>query len=350
ALAESGVEAERVAQLGVSGTRSGKTVLELDALAVGRNGVALAGGLTLRLAPGQRVGIVGPNGCGKSTLLATLRSELEPVAGRVTLGKNTRVAYLDQARAGLDDTKTVFDVVADGRSVVTFAGESLTLRAYLERFSFDTAAQQQRVGTLSGGERARVALAKILRDETNLLILDEPTNDLDVDTLAALEHALLAFGGVVMTVTHDRWFLDRVATHILAFEPDGTFDVVVGNYADYAAKRLERRAAGREPAVSQPCNSQSAEHATRAAASADRARVAKLTYAERLELEKIEPKIEAAESKLAELQAKLEDPAFYERPHDEQRSFHDELALAGAEVERLMQRWEELEARREASQ
>ncbi|TPV93413.1 MAG: ABC-F family ATP-binding cassette domain-containing protein [Myxococcales bacterium FL481] len=345
ALAQSTVEVDRVAKLGVSGTRSGKTVLELDELAIGRDHTPLASGLTLRLSPGQRVGVVGPNGCGKSTLLATLRGELEPVAGRITLGKNTRVAYLDQARAGLDDTTSVFDVVADGRSVVTFAGETLTMRAYLERFSFDTAAQQQRVGTLSGGERARVALAKILRDETNLLILDEPTNDLDVDTLGALEHALLAFGGVVVTVTHDRWFLDRIATHILAFEPDHSFDVVVGNYGDYLAKRVESRAAKTKASERREGTGVQTE-STRSVTVENEPRPRKLTYAERLELDKLEPKIEAAEAKLAELQAQLEDPDFYRKPHEQQRTFHDDVAQAEALVGELMTRWEDLEARR----
>ena len=223
------------ARLAVGHAQTGRTVLEAEDLAVAIGGRRLFTGLTLRLSKGQRVGIVGPNGCGKTTLLHALTGQLAPAAGTVRLGKHTRIAYLSQSRADLDDDATVFDNVAEGRGRVTVAGQDMDVRTYLERFLFAPAEQRQRVGTLSGGERARVSLARTLRQDANLLVLDEPTNDLDVDTLAALEDALTAFAGAVLVVTHDRYFLDRVATHLLLFEPDGP-TLHTGTYRDLHAR------------------------------------------------------------------------------------------------------------------
>src|SRR5262249_31575675 len=161
---------------------------------------------------GERLGVVGRNGTGKTTLLRTIRGELPPAAGEVVLGKNTKIAYFDQHRAELDDAASIFDNVADKRSRIDLGGGSIEVRAYVERFLFDPYKQRQPVGSLSGGERARVALAKMLSRGANLVIFDEPTNDLDVATLNALELLLTEFDGCAIMVTHDRWFLNRVAT------------------------------------------------------------------------------------------------------------------------------------------
>ncbi|MCL4756171.1 MAG: ATP-binding cassette domain-containing protein, partial [Myxococcales bacterium] len=225
------VAEERVA-LSLEEARSGKTVLELEHLSLEIAGRTLVRDLTLYLPQGERVGIVGANGTGKTTLLRAIAGELAPSSGRLTLGQNTKLAYFDQERSGLDLDKSIFDNIGDqGRFELD--GQVLDTRSYLERFLFDSHEQRKRVAALSGGERARVALAKVLRAATNLVLLDEPTNDLDVATLGALEEMLLGFGGAALVVTHDRWFLDRVATSLLVFEGDGRVVRYPGNYETY---------------------------------------------------------------------------------------------------------------------
>ena len=249
-----------------STTRQGKTILELRGVQVANgDGPALNVPITLMLTAKDRIGIVGANGIGKTTLMRAIlaavdeaRTGVRPkdaprvVAGQIVVGKNTRVAYLDQARANLDDAKSIFDDVRGetGSTVVTLGlagGEQMDLRAYLELFLFDPHKQRQKVGSLSGGERARVALAKVLREGANLLMFDEPTNDLDLPTLAALEEMLDTYPGSVLVVTHDRAFLDRVPTAILAYEPDpsgkglATVECHAGGYQDYVAHKREER-------------------------------------------------------------------------------------------------------------
>jgi ATP-binding cassette subfamily F protein uup len=312
--------------------RTGRTILEADGLGLDIAGRTLVDGLDLRLSKGDRLGIVGPNGIGKTTLLRALLGEREPDRGVVRQGKNTRVAYLDQMRSGLDPDATVYAAVAGGRSHVEVGGSTIEMRAWLERFLFTGATQQQKVGTISGGERARVALARLLAEPANLLVLDEPTNDLDVDTLSALEEMLLEYAGTCLVVTHDRWFLDRVATAMLVFEGDGR---VVRHEGGWGAYRERRRAPVAEKPASKPRETPIAAPSTR------------LTYAERLELDALEPTIEAAEAKVARIEARLSDPATYEAGTDLGRTLTDDLPKARAEVERLMARWEELESKRE---
>jgi ATP-binding cassette subfamily F protein uup len=245
-LAEPVREASRI-QLDAAATRLGKTILELHDVGLERAGRRLIAKLTLYLVAGDRVGVVGLNGAGKTSLLQVVSGELAPTRGDVVRGTQTRVAYFDQARANLVDDWSVFDNVAEregaertGGGAVRLGDREVSLRVYLEQFLLDASKQRQKVRALSGGERARVALAKLLRTGANLLLLDEPTNDLDVDTLRALEEALLNFAGCAVVISHDRWFLDRIATHILAFEGDSQVVWFEGNYQDYEADRKRR--------------------------------------------------------------------------------------------------------------
>jgi ATPase subunit of ABC transporter with duplicated ATPase domains len=193
--------------------------------------------LDFDLPRGGIVGVIGGNGAGKTTLFKLITGQLRPTAGSLTVGPTVVVAHVDQFRDALDAGHTVYEEITGGGETVTLAGRSMNGRAYCSRFNFKGADQQKRVGDLSGGERNRVHLAKLLRSGGNLLLLDEPSNDLDVTTLRSLEEAITSFGGCVMVVSHDRWFLDRVATHILAFEGDSQVAWFEGNYQEYHEQR-----------------------------------------------------------------------------------------------------------------
>ena len=221
------------------GPRLGDVVVEADNLIKGYGERALIGGLSFTLPPAGIVGIVGANGAGKTTLLRLITGEEEPDAGTISLGRTAQVGYVDQDR-DLDSDATVWEAISGGQDDVTLGKRTVASRAYVSWFNFRGAAQQRRVGTLSGGERNRVHLARLLRNGANLLLLDEPTNDLDVDTLRALEDALVAFPGCAVVVSHDRWFLDRIATHIIAFEGNSEAVWFAGNYSDYEADRKRR--------------------------------------------------------------------------------------------------------------
>ena len=229
------------------GPRLGDVVVEATDLIKGYGDRALIGGLSFTLPPAGIVGVVGPNGSGKTTLLRLITGEEEPDAGEIRLGETVQLGYVDQGRE-LDPEQTVWEAISDGQDEIALAKRAVASRAYVSWFNFRGSDQQRRVGTLSGGERNRVHLAKLLRGGANLLLLDEPTNDLDVDTLRALEDALVEFAGCLVVVSHDRWFLDRIATHIIAFEGDSEVAWFAGNYADYEADR--RRRLGR--AANQP--------------------------------------------------------------------------------------------------
>jgi ATPase subunit of ABC transporter with duplicated ATPase domains len=195
---------------------------------------------SVALFKGEKVGLVGPNGAGKTTLFRMITGEEQPDAGTLTVGSTVNIAYVDQSRDALDSDKTVYEEISGGQDQLQFGRRSVNARAYAAGFNFRGADQQKKVGTLSGGERNRLHLAKLLKSGGNLLLLDEPTNDLDVDTLRALEEALLGFAGCAVVISHDRWFLDRIATHILAFEGNSEVVWFEGNYAEYAAD-LKRR-------------------------------------------------------------------------------------------------------------
>jgi len=196
--------------------------------------------VSFNLPPGGIVGVIGPNGAGKTTLFRMLIGREEPDSGTIRVGDSVRLAYVDQSRDALDPGKTVWEEISDGQDIIKVGQYETQSRAYVGRFNFRGPEQQKQVGLLSGGERNRVHLAKLLRSGGNLLLLDEPTNDLDVETLRALEEALLNFPGCAMVISHDRWFLDRIATHMLAFEGNSEVVFFQGNYADYAAD-LKRR-------------------------------------------------------------------------------------------------------------
>jgi ATP-binding cassette ChvD family protein len=221
--------------------RLGQLVIEAEHLRKGFGDRLLIEDLSFRLPPGGIVGVIGPNGAGKTTLFRMITGQETPDGGTLRIGDTVRMAYVDQSRDTLTADKTVWEEIADGQDVIELANKrAVPSRAYVAAFNFRGADQQKRVGQLSGGERNRVHLARMLKSGANLLLLDEPTNDLDVDTLRALEEALLDFAGCVMVISHDRWFLDRIATHILAFEGDSEVVWFEGNYADYEADRRRR--------------------------------------------------------------------------------------------------------------
>jgi ATP-binding cassette ChvD family protein len=222
------------------GPRLGELVIEANHIRKGFGDRLLIDDLSFKLPQGGIVGIIGPNGAGKTTLFRMLTGS-EPVdSGELRIGETVQVAYVDQSRDALDNSKTVWEEISDGQDIITVGKYEVNSRAYAARFNFAGSEQQKRVGDLSGGERNRLHLAKLLRSGGNLLLLDEPTNDLDVETLRALEEALLDFPGCAVVISHDRWFLDRIATHILAFEGDSEVIWFEGNYADYEADRKRR--------------------------------------------------------------------------------------------------------------
>ncbi|MBT7527738.1 MAG: energy-dependent translational throttle protein EttA [Rhodospirillales bacterium] len=222
------------------GPRLGTVVVEAKGLTKAHGAKLLIDGLDFQLPPGGIVGVIGPNGAGKSTLMQMITGAQEPDQGSLRLGETVKLGFVDQSRDSLEDGKTVWEEISDGEDEVILGKHHMPSRAYVGAFNFRGPNQQKKVGQLSGGERNRVHLAKMLKSGANFILLDEPTNDLDVDTLRALEEALLDFPGSAVVVSHDRWFLDRIATHILAFEGDSHVEWFQGNYADYEADRHRR--------------------------------------------------------------------------------------------------------------
>ncbi len=222
------------------GPRLGDLVIEARHLKKAYGDKVLYEDLSFNLPPGGIVGIIGPNGAGKTTLFRIMTGEEQPDGGELRIGPTVKIAAVDQSRDALDPNKTVWEEISDGQDIITVGNYQVQSRAYCSRFNFRGSDQQKKVGDLSGGERNRVHLAKLLKSGGNLLLLDEPTNDLDVETLRALEEAILAFPGCVVVISHDRWFLDRIATHILAFEGDSKVVWFEGNFADYEEDKKRR--------------------------------------------------------------------------------------------------------------
>ncbi len=220
--------------------RLGQNVIDFDELSKGFGDNLLIDDLTFKLPPGGIVGIIGPNGAGKTTLFRMITGPEKPDQGTIKIGESVKLGYVDQSRDSLDGKKTVWEEISGGLDMLALGKREVNSRAYCAAFNFKGADQQKKVGALSGGERNRVHLAKMLKSGANLLLLDEPTNDLDVDTLRALEEALEDFAGCAVLISHDRWFLDRIATHILAFEGDSHVEWFEGNFQDYEADKMRR--------------------------------------------------------------------------------------------------------------
>lgn len=222
------------------GPRLGNLVIEADKVTKAYGDRILVEGMAFSLPRGGIVGVIGPNGAGKTTLFRMITGQEKPDAGTIRVGESVRLAYVDQSRETLDQNKTIWEVISGGRDTIRLGNREINSRAYVARFNFSGTDQQKPVGTLSGGERNRVHLACMLKEGANVLLLDEPTNDLDVNTLRALEDALENFSGCIVVISHDRWFLDRIATHILAFEGDSKVVWFEGNFSDYEADRKKR--------------------------------------------------------------------------------------------------------------
>jgi ATPase subunit of ABC transporter with duplicated ATPase domains len=222
------------------GPRLGDVVVNADGLVKSFDDRLLIEGLTFLLPPGGIVGVIGANGAGKTTLFKMIVGDEQPDSGTIVIGATVSLAYVDQSRDDLNADNTVFDEISAGQEHMVVGNREIHARAYVASFGFKGSDQQKKVGEISGGERNRVQLAKVLRRGGNVLLLDEPTNDLDVDTLRALEDGLLGFPGCVVVISHDRWFLDRISTHVLAFEGDAVVRWFEGNFSDYEAERHKR--------------------------------------------------------------------------------------------------------------
>ena len=317
-----------------TGPRLGNTIVELDHVSKRLGGKLLFEDLTLVMKPGDRIGIVGPNGVGKTTLIKVILGVTPPDTGKVTIGANTRPAYLEQGRTELRDELTVLEEVGDGYDFVDLPDGKVHVRSFLRMMAFPDSVADTHVGKLSGGERNRVQLARLLRRGGNLLVLDEPTNDLDLPTLGALEDGLTRFPGCALIVSHDRWFLDRVATSILAFEGRGKVTLYEGSYAFYAERRGKTAAEPRKRAETKDTR----PPPTRPVAAR------KLTFKERAELAGMEDAIHAAEARVVELEAMLSDPSVFKERGTEVQALIGTLEAARREVERLFARWQELDA------
>jgi ATP-binding cassette subfamily F protein uup len=322
----------------------GNTVIELVNAGVRLDGSSSARwlfrGLNLSLAPQQCVGIVGPNGAGKTTLLRLCLGLRSPDEGSVTIGKRIVFNYVDQERMHLDEKATVLSEIEDTDETVYFGGQPLGARSYLRRFLFADARINERVDRLSGGERARLMLAKVLKRGGNVLVLDEPTNDLDLGSLRLLEEALVHFDGSALVVSHDRFFLDRICDQIVAFEEDGVH-VQPGNYSYYAERKNARTARERD-ALGVVRAAKDDRPVAAAAAATQRRPIKKLSFKEQRELDSMEAAIVAAEARVADLEKTLNDPQFYATRAAEASEYVARLEAARAEVTRLYARWEEL--------
>ncbi len=316
----------------------GNVVIELEQAGVNVGSEAnprwLFRHLDLSIRPGTCTGIVGKNGVGKTTLLKLCLDQLQPTEGTAVLGKRVKINYIDQTRMQLDGTGSLLDEISDGNEKVQFGNETLGARAYLRRFLFNDERINERVDLLSGGERARLMLAKVLKTGGNLIVLDEPTNDLDLPSLRMLEEALSAFGGSILCVSHDRYFLDRICDQIIAFEEEG-IQVSPGNYSYYLEKRQQREAAQR----AQMQAHKPIRNAPKAAA-----KPRKLSQKERAELSSIEDRIFAAETETSAIEMRMNDPEFQLHHYTRIPSEIEKLQAARAAVTALYERWEELQA------
>lgn len=318
--------------------RSGTRVIDVRDLSFSWQGTPIVSGLTTTLMRGDKVGLIGPNGAGKTTLLKLLLGDLPPETGEVRQGAKLQIAYFDQHRAELDDDASVAESVAFGSDHVEVGGERRHVLSYLKDFLFSAERARQPVRALSGGERNRLLLARLFTRPANLLVLDEPTNDLDTETLELLEARLVAFEGTVLVVSHDRSFLDNLCTSTLVFEGNGVVREFVGGYSDW--KRVARRqaAADEESRPSPRRRETSAPERSDGRAEVKR----KLTWREQQELKALPEQIEALEAELQDLHAVMANPEFYRGAPDEIRAANERLAQLEAAIETAFLRWSEL--------
>jgi ATP-binding cassette subfamily F protein uup len=322
--------------------RSGKLVTEAENVSFGYEDRTIVRDFSTTILRGDKIGIIGPNGCGKTTLLNLILGQLAPQSGRIKLGTNLEVAYFDQYRAQLDEEATVIDNVAQGSDRVTINGRNTHAIGYLQDFLFAPDRCRQPVKSLSGGERNRLLLARLFTQPANLLVLDEPTNDLDADTLDLLENLLIEFNGTVLVVSHDRAFLNNLVTSVLVFEGDGRVNEYVGGYDDWLRQRPAPQAAAPSPA--KPAADKPAPPKPAATAKAK-----KLSFKEQKELENLPEKIEKLETDIAALNARMGQPEFYQQARDAITQAQTRAAELEHTLATAYARWEELEALREAA-
>jgi ATP-binding cassette subfamily F protein uup len=324
----------------------GNRTVEVSNLGMEIAGKKLFSGFNFTFENGMRVGVCGRNGLGKTTLLKIVIGQLAPTEGTVKTGQLTKFNYVDQGRLQLNEENTVMDEVADGKEFVQWGDAKLSVRSYLKRFLFSDERILTQVKKLSGGERSRLLLARILKSGGNFLILDEPTNDLDLPTLRVLEEALIAFPGVTCVVSHDRYFLNRVCTDILAFEGDGKIHHSVGDYDYYLEKKQKAEAAARQSAAIISTN----KSAARVAAMPKSTKARKLSFKEARELEGMEAQIHAVEAEVARIEGLFSNPVFFRKHAAQVNQLTDELETAKKNVSKLYSRWEELEAIKAAAE
>jgi ATP-binding cassette subfamily F protein uup len=319
--------------------RTGQKVVEVeDVTFAWPGGKTVLRDFSLTINRGEKIGILGPNGAGKTTLIKLLLGQLQPTSGLVKHGTNLEVVYLDQLRDQIDDSKTVADNIANGNPTVTIEGRTRNVISYLQDFLFEPARARTPARVLSGGERNRLLLAKLFTQPANVLVLDEPTNDLDAETLDLLEDLLVEFGGTLLLVSHDRAFLDEVVTSTLVFEGDGRIGDYVGGYSDWQAEVRKRGGARGAPSA--------ARERPETKPSAPSAPAKKLSNKERAELDALPARIEALEREQAELAAKLADPQFYKSAGARFAEVKARLETVERDHAAAFARWEELEARK----
>jgi ABC transport system ATP-binding/permease protein len=324
-------------QLGVA-DRSGQMVFEAERISKAYGAEPIVKEFSTRIMRGDRVGLIGPNGAGKTTLLRVLIGEIPPDAGEVRPGANVQVAYFDQQREQLDPEQTLVEAIGEGNETVVIAGQPRHVHGYLEDFLFPSDRARSKVKALSGGERSRLLLARLFTRPVNVLVLDEPTNDLDIETLELLEARLAEFPGTVLIVSHDRRFLDNVVTSTLAFEGRGVVREYVGGYEDWVRQRASEPAA--VPASAGPTSRQEAAPARRAGGSRK-----KLTFNERRELEGLPARIEALEAEERALQERIGDPGFYREGPEIIRKTLARAEQVSRERQQAYARWGELDER-----
>ena len=328
------------------GGESGRLVADVEHVGKSFGDKVIIRDFSTRIMRGDRIGIIGPNGAGKSTLIRLLLGELEPDSGRVSQGTKLQVAYFDQQRAQLDPAATVMQSVGGGRDTVTINGRSRHVAGYLQDFLFPPQRLQSPVSTLSGGERNRLLLARLFSQPANLLVLDEPTNDLDVETLELLEELLVDYQGTLLLVSHDRAFLDNVVTSTLVFEGDGRIGEYAGGYSDWLR---QRRAAGARPGESARREDLlQSSSPSQPEARSEKSR--KLSYKEQQEMKTIPGKIETLEAEQSLLHAAVSAPGFYQQPADKIAATMSRLDSVTQQIQSAYQRWEALESQTGAAQ